>query len=159
MKSLFCFCLAGLLFLNFTAAQAQTNSTSVASNAPTRLNHIALHVNDLKKSTSFYENFLQLQQIPEPFHDGLHTWFTVGEKSHLHLIQGKARKTVYDKGEHLCFSVASVEDFIGRLNKANVKFENWVGKPQEYTLRTDGVKQVYFQDPDGHWIEVNDAKE
>ena len=24
--------------------------------------------------------------------------------------------------------------------------------------RADGVKQIYMQDPDGFWIEVNDAK-
>lgn len=157
MKYLFCICFASFLFFKNNVASAQT--TASTSGGPTWLNHIALHVNDLKTTTSFYENFLLLKQIPEPFKDGLHTWFTVGEKAHLHLIQGKKRETSYDKGEHLCFSVASVEDFIGRLKKANIKFENWVGKPQEYTLRTDGVKQVYFQDPDGHWIEVNDAKE
>ncbi|RYF13836.1 MAG: VOC family protein, partial [Flavobacteriales bacterium] len=28
----------------------------------------------------------------------------------------------------------------------------------EVTLRPDGIHQLYLQDPDGHWIEVNDAK-
>jgi lactoylglutathione lyase len=23
-------------------------------------------------------------------------------------------------------------------------------------VRVDGVKQIYFQDPDGHWLEIND---
>lgn len=26
------------------------------------------------------------------------------------------------------------------------------------TLRSDGEHQIYFQDPDGYWIEVNDRK-
>jgi len=25
-------------------------------------------------------------------------------------------------------------------------------------LRPDGIQQIYFQDPDGYWIEVNDDK-
>ncbi|MDQ3291871.1 MAG: VOC family protein [Bacteroidota bacterium] len=157
MKYLFFLCLVGLLTVNTYTASAQTKTAK--AQPVTWLNHVALHVKDLQTTTAFYENFLQLKKIPEPFKDGLHTWFSVGEKSHLHLIQGKPHETLYDKSEHLCFSVASVEDFISRLKKANIKFENWTGTPQEYTLRTDGVKQVYFQDPDGHWIEVNDAKE
>lgn len=157
MRFLLLFCTVGLFYFPGLTAQAQTTTSAAAP--VTWLNHIALHVNDLQKTTAFYENFLQLKKIPEPFKDGLHTWFSVGEKSHLHLIQGKPRETRYDKSEHLCFSVASVEDFIGRLQKANLKYENWAGAAQQLTVRTDGVKQVYFQDPDGHWIEVNDAKE
>jgi len=25
-------------------------------------------------------------------------------------------------------------------------------------VRPDGVRQIYFQDPDGYWLEVNDSK-
>jgi catechol-2,3-dioxygenase len=25
-------------------------------------------------------------------------------------------------------------------------------------VRPDGVKQIYFQDPEGYWIEINDDK-
>ncbi len=27
------------------------------------------------------------------------------------------------------------------------------------TTRVDNVKQIWLQDPDGYWIEINDAKE
>ena len=37
-------------------------------------------------------------------------------------------------------------------------FETWTGVPLETNDRPDGVKQVYFQDPDGYWIEVNDGR-
>ena len=78
------------------------------------LNHIAVYVKDLKASTHFYMNIVQLDTIPEPFHDGRHTWFSVGPKSHLHLIQGAATVTAHDKNNHICFSVASV-DILNRL--------------------------------------------
>tara|TARA_R110000868_G_scaffold1389_10_gene10744 strand:+ start:3320 stop:3502 length:183 start_codon:yes stop_codon:yes gene_type:complete len=31
-------------------------------------------------------------------------------------------------------------------------------KLSNITKRPDGVKQIYLQDPDGYWIEVNSAK-
>jgi lactoylglutathione lyase len=76
------------------------------------LNHIAVYVLDLKASTAFYKNIIGLDTIPEPFHDGRHTWFSIGVKSHLHVISGAAAKTEHDKNAHLCFSVPSVTEFI-----------------------------------------------
>lgn len=124
-----------------------------------RLNHIALYVVDLKTSTDFYRTVVGLDTIPEPFHDGRHKWFEVGPKSHLHLIQGAASKTDHNKNSHLCFSVASVDEFIIVLQKRKIEYENWPGEKMKVTTRVDGVKQIYFKDPDGYWIEINDAKE
>ena len=123
------------------------------------LNHIAVYVVDLKVSTAFYKDVIGLDTIPEPFHDGRHTWFNVGVKSHLHLISGATSKTSHDKNSHLCFSVPSVAEFIKRLEKNNVEYEDWAGSKMKVTNRVDGVKQIYFKDPDGYWIEINDAKE
>jgi lactoylglutathione lyase len=134
-----------------------TNS-QVNDNKP-RLNHIAVYVVDLKISTAFYKDIIGLDTIPEPFHDGRHTWFGVGVKSHLHVISGATTKTVHDKNAHLYFSVPSVSDFIKKKKKNNVEYENWAGQKNTVTNRVDGVKQIYFKDPDGYWIEINDAKE
>jgi len=133
-------------------AQANTKVT------PT-LNHIALYIYDLQKSTDFYTHVIGLDTIPEPFHDGKHTWLQIGPKSHLHLIQGATSITAHDKNSHLCFTVPSVTDFITVLDKNHIGYENWAGQKQSVTNRVDGVKQIYFQDPDGYWIEINDAKE
>ncbi|MGV8879235.1 MAG: VOC family protein [Sphingobacteriaceae bacterium] len=122
----------------------------------TRINHIAFYVVDLKKSTAFYKDALQLEMIPEPFKDGKHTWFSIGDYAHLHLIQGAAKTEAHDKNTHLCFSVASVDEFVKTLDKMKINYESWAGDPKTKTVRVDGVKQVYFQDPDGYWIEVND---
>ncbi|MBL7737804.1 MAG: VOC family protein [Chitinophagaceae bacterium] len=124
-----------------------------------KLNHIALYVTDLTTSTAFYRDIIGLDTIPEPFHDGRHTWFSIGPKSHLHLIQGLKTRTGQEKNTHLCFSVASVEAFIPLLTKHKVAYENWAGEKNAVTNRVDGVKQIYFRDPDGYWIEINDAKD
>lgn len=142
--------------LIFVIAGCTTNST-VQKKKPI-LNHIALYVVDLKKSTAFYSDIIQIDTIPEPFHDGRHTWFQVGEHSHLHLIQGAKEAAPHDKNTHLCFSVPSIEEIISRLNKANIHYENWPGAAKAVTVRVDGVKQIYFQDPDGYWVEINNDR-
>jgi lactoylglutathione lyase len=137
---------------------ASSFSTAQKAGSP-RLNHIAFYVADLKTSTDFYLNVVGLDTIPEPFHDGRHTWFLIGPKSHLHVISGAPEKTTHIKNTHLCFTVPSVDEFIKRLNKYNTAYESWDGKKFSVTNRVDGVKQIYFQDPDGYWIEINDARE
>jgi lactoylglutathione lyase len=57
-----------------------------------------------------------------------------------------------------CFSVTSVEDFAKRLKEADLMYEDVKGQANSVTTRADGVKQIYFKDPDGYWLEVNDAK-
>lgn len=122
------------------------------------IDHIAIYVVDLDQSTRFYQNIIGLDTIPEPFHDGKHTWFTIGTNTQLHLIQGATTSTIHDKNSHLCFSLPSITNFINVLNKNNIGYENWVGEKQAVTNRVDGVKQIYITDPDGYWLEINDVK-
>lgn len=119
------------------------------------LNHIALYVKNLKVSTAFYSDVVGIDTIPEPFHDGRHTWYAVSENSHLHLIEGAKEITNHDKNGHLCFSVPLIEDVITRLGKYNVPYESWTGEKMKVTTRVDGIRQLYFKDPDGYWIEIN----
>ena len=122
----------------------------------TVLNHVALHVYDLKKSNEFYQQIIELDTVPEPFHDGKHTWFAVSSSSKLHLISGAEKETTHDKFSHLCFSVPSLNSFINKLDKEHIPYESWLGAKISVTTRVDGIKQIFFQDPDGFWIEVND---
>ncbi|MBS1511098.1 MAG: VOC family protein [Bacteroidetes bacterium] len=123
------------------------------------INHIAHYVVNLARSTDFYMHIIGLDSIPEPFHDGKHTWLSVGCNAHLHLIKGATEAATINKNAHLCFSVASVPDFVLILKDHHIEFENWAGEKNAVTNRVDGVKQIYFKDPDGYWIEINDAKD
>ena len=147
------------LFLFFVSLfTASTLSAQKVPDSPVkvRINHVAVYVFDLEKSRNFYENVVQLKRIPEPFKDGLHEWFSVGFPAQLHLIQGAKEISEHSKMGHICFSVPVIDDFIQNLKKNNIPFENWKGSSEQITTRVDGVKQIYFKDPDGNWIEIND---
>jgi len=148
-----------LATLSFALVLSAACINQASAQTTPRLNHIAFYVIDLKVSTSFYKNIVGLDTIPEPFHDGRHTWFSIGPLGHLHIISGAKVDLPREKDAHLCFSVPSVEAFIPRLVKNNIPYENWAGQKMAVTNRVDGVKQIYFQDPDGYWIEINDAKQ
>ena len=147
-----------LISLSATLAlpvQAQSEAAPAADSI--RLDHIAVYVYNLETSTNFYDQVLRFKKLEEPFHDGRHTWYSLGGGSQLHLIQGAKQDVERDKNDHLCFSVPSVARFVARLEENDVPYFDWPGAAQSITTRVDGVQQLYFQDPDGHWIEVNDA--
>jgi lactoylglutathione lyase len=119
--------------------------------------HQALHVRDLTKSAAFYEHVLGLKRIPDPFKDDRHVWFDIGNGLELHVIGGAADVGKQDMDVHMAFSVPALEGFIERLDSLKIRYVNSRSEERKVTTRADGVKQVYFQDPDGYWIEVNDA--
>ena len=129
------------------------------SGSKARINHTAIYVKDVKASASFYQNIIGLDTISEPFHDGLHAWFKTGMGIALHIIQGAEVKKDYYKNQHTCFSMSSVEIFTELLKKKNILWEDRDGTKMAVTKRIDGVKQIWLQDPDGYWVEINDANE
>ena len=122
------------------------------------INHLAINVVDLQKSGDFYINTIGLDTIPEPFHDNAHIWLRIGPGSSLHIIAGAPAHKEYYKNNHICFSVPSVEAFTEKLKQKSIQFEDLSGKKNVFSVRVDGVKQLWLQDPDGYWIEINDAK-
>jgi lactoylglutathione lyase len=138
-----------IIFFSFEHTIAQSGNRPV-------LNHIAVYVSNLEVSSAFYQDIIGLEMIDEPFKDGKHSWFSLGTAGQLHLISGASNEMEQIKDRHLCFSVLSIEKFIKNLEKNKIVFTNWKGDSRSPTVRPDGVKQVYFQDPDGYWIEIND---
>jgi lactoylglutathione lyase len=132
-------------------------STDIYAQYP-HFNHTTIYVTDLQKSSSFYETVMQLEKIPEPFHDNRHIWFKIAEHSELHVVSGAKEMIAHDINIHLAFAVPSLPDFMKHLDEMNIKYGNWAGDPKKIQVRPDNVGQIYFQDPDGYWIEVNEDK-
>lgn len=142
--------LAALMVLNGRAeAQGQEGP---------RFSHQTIFVTDLDRAANFYEKVMELKRIPEPFHDGKHVWFRVSEHGQLHVVSGAKEDIPHDINIHLAFSVPSMAAFTKHLDENNVKYGNWAQNDKTPQVRPDKVQQIYLQDPDGYWIEVNDDK-
>jgi lactoylglutathione lyase len=147
MKAIIIF---SLIMINATMVTAQKQEITV--------NHIALYVEDLARSVAFYKNIIGLDTVPEPFKDGMHAWFAIGGGLTLHIIQGKKEKVEQYRNTHTCYSVAEMDAFVKHLVSSGIIYEDVKGNPGSITTRVDGMKQIYFKDPDGYWIEVNNDK-
>ena len=122
------------------------------------LNHVAIYVVDLQKTAAFYDEMFGFDTIPEPFHDGKHIWYSIAPGVAMHVIQGADKPKEYFLNQHTCFCVPSVDDFVAKLKAKNQHWYNSKGVLDIVTTRIDGVKQIWVTDPDGYYIEVNDAR-
>jgi catechol 2,3-dioxygenase-like lactoylglutathione lyase family enzyme len=126
-----------------------------------RLDHGGLLVSDVERSLRFYVDALGLEQVERPStFDTPGAWLQVGAQQ-LHLIgetePGRARamtprydaaEIVIGYGTHLALDVEDLDAAIARAAAAGVH------PPGEVFARGDGVKRVFFTDPDGHVIEL-----
>ena len=134
------------------------SSQATTSNRPAEFDHIALHVRDLARSAEFYHTVLGLEQVPDPFKDRRHVFFRLGPRSELHLIAGGQTDMERDIDVHFALRVASLESVLTSLQEKRVKYFSSKREEGLVTNRPDGVHQVYLQDPDGYWVEVNDSR-
>lgn len=119
------------------------------------VSHIALQVTNLQRSTDFYQNIVGLPPLEEPFKIGRHSWFALGPGCQLHLIAGAEQLPGFHIDHHLAMSTPRFEAFLEKLTDNGVAYcdarKNW-GVAH---VRPDGIRQVFFQDPDGYWLEMN----
>ncbi|MEY4052772.1 MAG: hypothetical protein RIR64_1757 [Bacteroidota bacterium] len=141
--------LIALLSIGVSVAAQKTNSK-------VHINHTAIYVMNIPVAGNFYSNIIGLDTITEPFHDGKHIWYKTGEHTMLHVIQGADQKKEYYKNQHTCFTVPDFTAFTNKLLKINWSYEDVAGNKNKITTRVDGVHQIWLQDPDGYWLEIND---
>ncbi|RPI59724.1 MAG: VOC family protein [Ignavibacteriales bacterium] len=118
-------------------------------------NHIALSVKDVNRSADFYKKVLGLNEITNKTKIEGIRWFSLGEGKELHLISILKESVTINKALHFALTTANFESFVKILDEMEISYSDWPGTPQKINMRTDGIKQIYFQDPDGYWIEVN----
>lgn len=119
--------------------------------------HYTIKVKDLKTSASFYKDVLGLSEIENRTRKAHIRWFSIGDGTELHIVEGDTYDIRTNVGVHLALKLTDFDTFISHLKSKNILLHNSKAVPGSITTRADGVRQVYFQDPDGYWIEVNEA--
>lgn len=118
-------------------------------------NHIALSVRDVNASVDFYQTVFQLEEIENTASNSKTRWLALSKNIQLHLISRPNAVIKTNKAVHFALATEDFEGFINRLNTLNIYYTDWLDTPKKDYVRKDGVLQIYFQDPNGYWIEVN----
>jgi lactoylglutathione lyase len=118
--------------------------------------HLALHVADLPASVAFYSDVLGLQEIPSAA-TGIR-WLSLGKGVALHLIGGRTAPVADVRSVHLALAGDNLDPILQRLRERSIPWSDSAGTLGAVEHgRSDGVRQIYLRDPDGYWVEVNDA--
>jgi lactoylglutathione lyase len=112
------------------------------------LNHVAIYVTDVERSSDFYHRVLKLEPIPRPAFSFPGAWFRLGTNQELHLI-ANLRSPFFRSHEnnHFALRVDDLDPWEQHLKQVGADFVP--RKP-----RPDGASQVFLRDPDGHMIEL-----
>lgn len=119
--------------------------------------HYTIKVKNLETSATFYKKVLGLEEIENRTRKSYIRWFSIGEGCELHIVEGDSESIKTNVGVHLALRLKKFDKFLSHLKKYNINQHNSKGIQDSITTRADGIRQVYFQDPDGYWIEVNEA--
>lgn len=117
------------------------------------LNHVALHVADLKTSSEFYGGVLGLSPLPRPAFTFPGLWFAIAGGQELHLIGRRAQPVnSQSRGNHFAIRVADIKEAEERLRSSCLPFQGPMRRP-------DGAVQIFVTDPDGHFVELCELPE
>lgn len=121
------------------------------------INHVAIVVSDVERSTNFYEKVLKLKKIPRPKVNVPGEWLGIGDNQ-LHLVGERAPEGKIDpRRPHMALEVEDLEAAKAALTEMGVPFvdasRQSVIPMTEEALRLVG-KQIWLEDPDGNMIEL-----
>ncbi|MEZ4902730.1 MAG: VOC family protein [Spirosomataceae bacterium] len=112
------------------------------------LNHVAIYVENVEKSTQFYQKILKLTPLPRPNFDFPGAWFQLGSAQELHIIGIRTEPVISgSRSNHFALEVADIQAWEQHLIAQKTTF-----RPPK--ARPDGVIQIFLQDPDGYWVEL-----
>lgn len=136
-----------------------SSSYSSAQSFSLAFDHYTILVKDLEISEAFYKKILHLEEKETPWGDDLPLpvlFLDIGNNQELHLTENKTESIKLHKIVHFAFAVTDFDAYVNFLDEKDIKYGDWSGKNQKFQTRIDGVKQIFLQDPDGYWVEIND---
>jgi lactoylglutathione lyase len=122
-----------------------------------QFNHIALAVKDVNESIAFYQKVFGFDEIENTASNSKTRWLSLNEGKELHLIPRPEATIQIVKEVHFAFSTKDIHLFASHLSALHLPYFDWLGTKGKIHVRKDGIKQLYFQDSNGYWIEVNDV--
>lgn len=140
-------------------AFAGTEPDSEISTFGLQFDHSTIMVDDLDKAGDFYRDVLQLEELETPWGKSPQIrFFSMGGNTQLHVAKIDDDTAEQPKVIHIAFTVQDFDAYLAFLEEMNIAYANFPGNSTEPQVRPDGVRQVYFQDPAGNWLEINDAR-
>ena len=116
----------------------------------TSLHHIARVTRRPEESIAFYRDVLGFKEIQRPGFNFRGAWlFNYGIQ--IHIIENvdaapDPQRKIDSRGDHLAFHVSDIERSKSQLRDGNIEFHEQVN--------AGGIHQIFFRDPDGHFIEL-----
>jgi lactoylglutathione lyase len=140
--------------ISVTGCLATPVSAEHVSPRTAALDHVAIYVADLDRSVAFYRDVFGFREVPAPF--PIARWMVTGNGMMLHIARGRIVAVDNPKWEHFAIASGPMKETIAVLDAKKIAWSDMQGRhaPQ---VRPDGVEQIFVQDPDGHWIEINDS--
>jgi catechol 2,3-dioxygenase-like lactoylglutathione lyase family enzyme len=123
-----------------------------------RLDHIALLVRDLEETTRFLTEVLQIERIDNPMGGTEIRWFEIGSGNRFHVQQGDISRVHVEKRTHFALSAQDLDAVVAHLNAKGVAFSDMKGTAGAVNVRSDGMRAIFVQDPNGYWFEINDFR-
>lgn len=140
------------------SCMAPLSSAVAQAEAPLpTFDHVAINVSDKQRSVDFYSGAFGLREIPSPFPAGGPRWMALAGGISLHIQSLSEKPAPPPRAVHFAIAVPDLTPVIGYLQAKSIPWTDVQGRVgQVQAIRTDQVRQIYVQDPDGYWIEVND---
>jgi catechol 2,3-dioxygenase-like lactoylglutathione lyase family enzyme len=114
------------------------------------LHHVARITTDPEAAARFYIDVLGFRAVERPPFDFRGAWL-LGYGLQIHIIENQElaageKGKIDSRANHLAFSVDDHAPVRARLEELGVKYIEKVN--------AGGIPQIFFQDPDGHVIEI-----
>ena len=146
-----------LIPLLLLAVGCSQEKTKLSSTAVFTFDHFAINVSDLERSVEFYQKYLYVEEIYDGTEKDHIRWFSLGNNQELHIISVDSLDINIPKGVHMAVATKDLDGYITFLKANMVDYYDWPGEKNKISTRPDKVRQIYIQDPDGYWIEINDG--
>lgn len=127
-----------------------TESQKMQSLKIKHLHHVALVTKHLEESIAFYREVLGFGDLRRPPFNFPGAWL-YNYDVQIHIIEnsglaGQRNDNIHSRTDHIAFAVDDVELVLETLNAHGIQYSDRVN--------AGGVRQIFFQDPDGHHIEI-----